>query len=142
MEKKKGYLIFFVCLFLIGCAIVPLTKEEIDPGPYPDNYEALIKQYLREALFDPDSMKDFSIDAPSVKTSFNMNLTAKPHILNLRKGQGLYDIRHFYITYALANGAGILELAERVGHVDGHHDHQSLCAPGRRIENKTGIRDP
>ena len=30
----------------------------------------------------------------------------------------LYDIRHFYITYALANGANITELAERVGHVD------------------------
>jgi len=30
----------------------------------------------------------------------------------------LYDIRHFYITYALANGANITELAERVGHVN------------------------
>lgn len=30
----------------------------------------------------------------------------------------LYDIRHFYITYALANGANITELADRVGHVD------------------------
>jgi len=28
----------------------------------------------------------------------------------------LYDIRHFYITYALASGAPITELAERVGH--------------------------
>lgn len=28
----------------------------------------------------------------------------------------LYDIRHFYITYALANGAGIMDLANRVGH--------------------------
>ena len=31
----------------------------------------------------------------------------------------LYDIRHFYITYALANGADIMDLAERVGHVNG-----------------------
>lgn len=30
----------------------------------------------------------------------------------------LYDIRHFYITYALANGADIMELAKRVGHVN------------------------
>lgn len=30
----------------------------------------------------------------------------------------LYDIRHYYITYALANGADIVELAERVGHVN------------------------
>lgn len=29
-----------------------------------------------------------------------------------------YDIRHFYITYSLAGGADILDLAERVGHVD------------------------
>ena len=28
----------------------------------------------------------------------------------------LYDIRHFYITYALANGADIHDLASRVGH--------------------------
>jgi len=28
----------------------------------------------------------------------------------------LYDIRHFYITHALRNGANILDLAERVGH--------------------------
>jgi integrase len=27
-----------------------------------------------------------------------------------------YDIRHYYITYALAGGADIMELAERVGH--------------------------
>ena len=31
----------------------------------------------------------------------------------------LYDIRHFYIIYALANGADIMDLAERVGHVNG-----------------------
>jgi len=30
----------------------------------------------------------------------------------------LYDIRHFYITYALASGADIMELAERVGHTN------------------------
>jgi len=30
----------------------------------------------------------------------------------------LYDIRHFYITHALANGAPILDLAYRVGHID------------------------
>jgi len=31
----------------------------------------------------------------------------------------LYDIRHFYITYALASGADIMDLAERVGHANG-----------------------
>ena len=30
----------------------------------------------------------------------------------------LYDIRHFYITHALAAGAPILDLAHRVGHTD------------------------
>ena len=30
----------------------------------------------------------------------------------------LYDIRHFFITYALAGGAPINELAERVGHIN------------------------
>jgi len=31
----------------------------------------------------------------------------------------LYDIRHFYISYALANGADIMALAQSVGHVNG-----------------------
>ena len=30
----------------------------------------------------------------------------------------LYDIRHFHITYALASGADIMDLANRVGHVN------------------------
>lgn len=30
----------------------------------------------------------------------------------------LYDLRHFYITYALASGADLLDLAHRVGHKD------------------------
>lgn len=30
----------------------------------------------------------------------------------------LYDLRHFYITYALVSGADILDLAHRVGHKD------------------------
>jgi integrase len=30
----------------------------------------------------------------------------------------LYDIRHFYITHALASGADIMDLAHRVGHKD------------------------
>jgi len=36
----------------------------------------------------------------------------------VKKPMRLYDIRHFYITHALANGASIMDLAERVGHVD------------------------
>jgi integrase len=30
----------------------------------------------------------------------------------------MYDIRHFYITYALYHGANMLDLANRVGHTD------------------------
>jgi integrase len=30
----------------------------------------------------------------------------------------LYDLRHYYITYALASGADIMDLAERVGHAN------------------------
>ena len=30
----------------------------------------------------------------------------------------LYDLRHFYASHALVQGANILELAERLGHVN------------------------
>ena len=49
-----------------------------------------------------------------------INLNFSEIIFRIKKYKNIKnDIRHFYITYALANGAGILELAERVGHVDG-----------------------
>jgi integrase len=50
----------------------------------------------------------------TLKTAFNR---AKARA-GITKPIRLYDIRHFYITHAMANGADILDLAERVGHVD------------------------
>jgi|GEM_PF-1276082 len=51
----------------------------------------------------------------TVKKSWKKALTDAKITRRIR----LYDIRHYYITYALASGADIMDLAERVGHVDG-----------------------
>jgi Site-specific recombinase XerD len=42
--------------------------------------------------------------------------TAAKTAAGITKPIRLYDIRHFYITHALMNGANILDLAQRVGH--------------------------
>ncbi len=39
-----------------------------DPGPYPSNYEQLVKSHLRQTLKDPYSVMDLNI-APPVRTS-------------------------------------------------------------------------
>ena len=51
----------------------------------------------------------------SIKTAWNAAKQKAGITRNIR----LYDIRHYYISYALANGADIMELAQSVGHVNG-----------------------
>jgi integrase len=50
----------------------------------------------------------------SLKVSWGEALRAAGITRNVR----MYDIRHFYITHALAGGAAIMDLAERAGHTD------------------------
>jgi len=58
-SKKCCYFAVFLTLtiLLFSCAHAP-TSEEIqsaDYGPYPDNYEDVIKSYYSRSLFDPYS---------------------------------------------------------------------------------------
>jgi integrase len=54
----------------------------------------------------------------------------------------LYDIRHFYITYALANGADIRDLAERVGHVNGEMIMRVYAHLAKDLQKKTAFNVP
>ncbi len=99
---KRLIILAMVGLFLVSCATLApkLTDTEIDPGPYPDNYENIVRQYLREVLFDPDSLKDFSIDAPPQKIYLRSGYPS----YKLRRGQGVYEIK--YVWYNAKNRYG------------------------------------
>jgi len=54
----------------------------------------------------------------------------------------MYDIRHFHITYALANGADIMELASRVGHVNADMIARVYAHLARDIRQDTAHKLP
>ncbi|MBI4620835.1 MAG: hypothetical protein HY739_11885 [Desulfobacterales bacterium] len=64
------------------------------------------------------------------------------HSAGVRSDIRLYDIRHFYITYALANCASILELAERVGHVDATMIIKVYAHPPDELKTKQACEIP
>ena len=64
-----------------------------------------------------DRKKPSTVSLRNRLSSFRAKAKEKAGITKTKKIR-FYDIHHFYITYALANGANITELAERVGHVD------------------------
>lgn len=58
----RKYTVPILLIVLIGCAACGkrLTIEELknsDFGPYPNNYEEIIKSYYSKTLFDPYSAK-------------------------------------------------------------------------------------
>lgn len=54
----------------------------------------------------------------------------------------MYDIRHFYITYALAGGADLMELAERVGHKDGQMIMRVYAHLAKDLQRTTAFKLP
>ena len=54
----------------------------------------------------------------------------------------MYDIRHFYISYALANGADIMDLAERVGHVNGEMIMRVYAHLAKDLQKKKAFKLP
>ncbi|MBN2570283.1 MAG: tyrosine-type recombinase/integrase [Deltaproteobacteria bacterium] len=56
-----------------------------------------------------------SFRGKQIKSNLSRSWKAAKQTAEISRTFRLYDIRHFYITYALAMGADIAELAERVG---------------------------
>lgn len=82
----------------------------------PDEFMEKLKTHYRDNK--PPSKYIISYKGnriQSIKTAWN----AAKHRAGITRNIRLYDIRHYYISYALANGADIMELAQSVGHVNG-----------------------
>lgn len=56
-KVKECLLVFIVLLLLTSCAKLPTDSEiqNADYGPYPENYQEIIKNYYSEKLYDPYS---------------------------------------------------------------------------------------
>lgn len=54
----------------------------------------------------------------------------------------LYDIRHFYVTHALAAGANILDLAQRVGHVNADMIVRVYGHLAKEVQKKEALKIP
>ena len=93
------FLLLALTAFLPGCAGRPLNWEDIYAGPVPA-YEDVIRKHLREVLFDPDSLKDFSIDEPCKE----ITLTTGYPAFGLRRGQNVYECK--YVWYNAKNRMG------------------------------------
>lgn len=57
-----------------------------------------------------------SYQGERISSKVNKAWTTAKKAAGIDKPIRLYDIRHYYITHALINGANILDLAQRVGH--------------------------
>jgi len=59
----------FGATVLFGCVT---DTQKADAGLFPENYRAMAKDYLRRTLFDPYSVRDAEIAAPTVQQSIHI----------------------------------------------------------------------
>jgi hypothetical protein len=88
------------CLIAVGIAVVlvacatppkapekpPLTAEQADPGPLPEDYELRIISWLRMNSPDPDAFRVISIQPPQV-----VALNAAAPDIGLEKGELVWE---------------------------------------------------
>lgn len=96
---KKIITIVFLVALLAGCGGRMARPDERSAGPLPD-YERVIKYHLSQTLFDPDSLKDFSIDLPCKQTT----LTSGYPAYDLVRGMDVYECK--YVRYNAKNRMG------------------------------------
>lgn len=89
-----------LCFILSGCLVAPPHESlQRNCGPYPDNYESIIENYLKHDLKDPESLKDFEvIKTPEIKV-----LDTRYPSIRLHRG---YDVWEFFVVYNTTNGDG------------------------------------
>jgi hypothetical protein len=64
----------------------PLSAEQRDPGPFPEDYEIRIISWLRMNAEDPDSVKILSIETPQPKTA-----EAAVPDKNIKQGEAVWE---------------------------------------------------
>lgn len=88
-------------IFLSGCFVAPPHEAATgDPGPYPAQYEKIIRDYLAIHLGDPESFKDFSVQKAPEKVAIENSHPLIP----LYKGQEVWEA---FIIYNAKNIEGI-----------------------------------
>ncbi len=106
-----------ICSFS-ACVTVP-TQEQIanaDYGPYPDNYQEIIKSYMENRLFDPYSAVYSNWSGPAqgysggrlVQTSYGYRVCVDINAKN-RTGGYVGKKRHYFV---INNGRIIQDLGE------------------------------
>jgi hypothetical protein len=64
----------------------PLSADQLDPGPFPQDYQIRIITWLRMNADDPDSVKILSIPPPQPKAA-----EASVPDKNLRQGEAVWE---------------------------------------------------
>lgn len=64
----------------------PLSADQLDPGPFPQDYQVRIIAWLRMNTEDPDSVKILSIPPPQPKAA-----EASVPDKNLRQGEAVWE---------------------------------------------------
>jgi hypothetical protein len=66
MKNYSKFVLVALLLFAAGCLSPKLTSEQAanaDYGPFPDNYEEIVRNYFNKSLFDPYSAH-IKVEAP------------------------------------------------------------------------------
>lgn len=76
---KNLILFLLTTILLFGCAGMSKDPQLVAPGPFPDQYEATIRDYLSVRLYDPDSLKDFVVLEPPKEVRGSSVLSGVPY---------------------------------------------------------------
>jgi len=101
--KTRTILTIIIALLILSCAGKPLTYEEYntgDFGPYPYNYEELVKDYFNQRLYDPYSaVYDFFGPPEKAKdgNKYGWKVQMRINAKNRMGGYVGYQLNHFMI---------------------------------------------
>src|SRR6266446_4212719 len=67
MNMTKTLTLLTLLLVLAGCASMPNAQQNAsaDHGPYPANYEHIVRDYIAKNFKDPYSVRDLEIKKPT-----------------------------------------------------------------------------
>lgn len=106
-----------IAILIAACAAPPkapegpkLTAEQVDPGPFPEDYELRIISWLRMNSPDPDAVRVVSVQPPQPVVLE----TALPDI-GLEKGETVFES----IVYTQSMGSGAPPVMRRFHFKDG-----------------------
>jgi hypothetical protein len=106
-----------IAILMVACAAPPkapegpkLTAEQLDPGPFPEDYELRIISWLRLNSPDPDAVRVVSVQPPQPVVL----QTALPDI-GLEKGETVFES----IVYTQSTGSAAPPAMRRFHFKDG-----------------------